>query len=122
MIMTAVVLLAMGFDGTISRIDSLILLGFLGGYMYSLTDKEVHHLHEKQELKRGVFFESLIVVIGIGVLLLSSYFVLKIIEEIVIETSLGGSLIGILSIGIASALPEVSASISGIKIKLKELV
>ena len=50
-------------------------------------------------------------------MLLSAHFLLKIVENIVALTGLGGSLIGVISLGVVSAAPEMFTAISGIKNK-----
>ena len=49
------------------------------------------------------------------VTVLSAQIVLGVTEFVVQTTGIGGSLIGVLTLGIASALPELTTAISGIK-------
>jgi cation:H+ antiporter len=49
------------------------------------------------------------------VTIFSSIIILQLTEEIVSKTGLGGSLIGVMTLGVASALPELTTAVSGIK-------
>ena len=56
-------------------------------------------------------------ILALVVLLFSSTIVLQLTETIVHTTGIGGSLIGVMSLGIASALPELFTAIQGIRKK-----
>ena len=70
-----------------------------------------------ESIKGSVTDEVFLTVIAMGVLLGSSSVVLKVVELIVSDTGIGGSLIGVLTLGIASALPELFTAISGLRKK-----
>jgi cation:H+ antiporter len=59
--------------------------------------------------------DALLSLTAIGVTVLTSIVVLQITENIVFRTGLGGSLIGVVTLGIASALPELTTAITGIR-------
>lgn len=115
MIGTTLMTLVLGFDGTISRLDGLILFGAFVAYIFYLNRTEDRHLPEADELKRSPMHEMLLVIIGLSVLLVSSVIVLNVVEIIVHETGIAGSMIGVFTLGIASALPEFFIAIMGIR-------
>jgi cation:H+ antiporter len=117
MIGTTLMTLILGWDQTISRLDGAILFGTFIWYMFFLYRHEDIKPSKKDPLKHHVAHEIILVLIGMVVLLGSSSIVLNVTEFIVKETGIGGSLIGVLTLGVASALPEFFTAIVGIKKK-----
>ena len=117
MIGTTLLTLLLGWDRTISRLDGIILFGTFIWYMHYLYRKEADHKKKKNILKKGIGFEIFTALIAMAILLVSSCVVLKAVELIVLKTNIGGSLIGVLTLGIASALPEMFTAISGLRKK-----
>ncbi|MFW5714465.1 MAG: sodium:calcium antiporter [Brevefilum sp.] len=129
MIITTIMCIVLGVDGTYSRIDGLILFGSFIAYMYYLYIDERKHYKEEDhgftpdgEVPVGVPRDSkeawgyftiamLALVLTVG----SAMVALQITEIIVDRTGVGGSLIGVLTLGVASALPELVTAISGIR-------
>ncbi len=58
-----------------------------------------------------------IALVAMAVTVLSAQAVLHITERVVEATGVGGSLIGVLTLGLASALPEFTTAISGLRNK-----
>ncbi len=116
MIITTLMTLVLAWDRTLSRIDGMILIGTFFGYMYYLYKQENnknHTTHPEVKIVRDVTIS----IIGFTIMLVSAHFLLKITEQIVNLTGLGGSLIGVVTLGIASATPELFTAISGLKQK-----
>jgi cation:H+ antiporter len=53
----------------------------------------------------------------LGVTIVAAGFVLNITELIVVRTGIGGSLIGVVTLGIASAMPEFITAMAGVRHK-----
>lgn len=117
MIATTLMTLILGWDGTISRVDGAILFGTFIWYMWFLYKHEEKKKLVKEKLKNHIGMEILLTLGGMAVLLGSSMAVLKVTEYIVLKTGIGGSLIGVLTLGVASALPEMFTAIMGLKKK-----
>ncbi|MCH8329279.1 MAG: hypothetical protein IIB81_02715 [Nanoarchaeota archaeon] len=66
------------------------------------------------EGKKGIFVDVLYIIAGLAVIILSAEYILRVAEFFVVKYGVGGSLIGILAIGIATALPELTTSITAI--------
>jgi len=129
MIGTTLMCIVLGWDRVYSRLDGLILFGTFIAYMYYLyMDERKHYKAEdngfsvKGELPRGVpqnareaWRDVGIVVLALGVTIVSAMVTLRITEIVVERTGVGGSLIGVMTLGVASALPELITSISGLR-------
>lgn len=129
MIGTTLLCIILGLDRTYSRLDGLILLGTFIGYMYYLySDERKHYQAEDHGIKpdaplpEGVpqhageaWRDAGIAFIALCITILSAMVALQITETVVQRTGIGGSLIGVVTLGVASALPELITSVSGIR-------
>ncbi len=119
MIGTTLLTMVLAFDGTITRIDGLILLSCFVAYMYYLTRDERHKDHLPDHTSTNPWKDIAAVIIGIAIILVSAHFVLLSTEEVVALTGIGGSMIGVALIGLASALPEMTTAIAALEHKAK---
>lgn len=130
MIATTVMCLVMGLDGSYSRIDGLILFTSFIAYCYYLfVDERKHYKVEDNAVqsdeladdvpqnRQELVKDSLLTVVMIAILIAVASLVLNITELIVIRTGIGGSLIGVLTLGLASALPELTTALAGVRHK-----
>jgi len=129
MILTTVMCIILGIDGIYSRIDGLILAGSFIAYMYYLYaderkhyKEEDHGFSEEGESPEGVpqsakqaWKYGFIALVALLFTIVSAMIALKITEVIVGRTGVGGSLIGVVTLGIASALPELITAVSGVR-------
>ena len=129
MIISTLICIGLGLDGTYSRIDGVILFGLFLLYVAFLYyderkfyKEEDHGFKENGEIPDNVpqtigqaVRDVVISLLAIVVTIFTSIIVLQITENIVSYTGLGGSLIGVMTLGVASALPELTTAISGIK-------
>lgn len=129
MIVTTLMCLVLGWDRHYSRVDGLILFGSFFAYLYYLyLDERKHYdprdngFTEEGEPPAGVprsrqeaVRASLIALAALSVTVGSAMVTLRITEIIVQRTGIGGSLIGVVTLGVASALPELITAISGIR-------
>ena len=129
MIATTVMCIVLGVDGTYSRLDGAILFGSFLAYMYYLfVDERKHYREEDHGFSEegdlpegvpenarqawrdaGVALAALLLTVG------SAMIALQATEVIVARTGIGGSLIGVITLGVASALPELITAISGVR-------
>ncbi len=124
MIGTTVMCIILGWDRYYSRWDGLILFGTFVAYTYYLYRDERKYYKKEESVEaeqadapetgsealRWAFYAAL----AMGVTIVSANLVLRVTEGIVQSTGIGGSLIGVMTLGIASALPELTTAISGI--------
>lgn len=128
MIGTTVMCIILGLDRTYSRLDGAILFGTFIAYTYYLFKDERKYFErspeEEAEKKEGVprsgreaLLYAFIALITMVLTVLSAQVTLHITELVVQATGIGGSLIGVLTLGLASALPEFTTALSGIRRK-----
>ena len=126
MIVTTIMCIVLGLDRVYSRLDGLILFGTFIAYTYYLYADERKHFRKEPEAEakenvpqsnREALKYAVIALGSMGLTIFSAQIVLHITQMIVKTTGIGGSLIGVVTLGIASALPELTTAISGIKNK-----
>ena len=121
MIFTTLMCIVLGWDGTYSRIDGLVLLGAFLLYMWFLYRNEAAspnpEFTSESKSSRQVLRDISIMLGGMTVLLVSAYVLLFQMEGIVETTGLGGSFLGVITLGLASAAPEMLTAIQGIRKK-----
>ena len=129
MITTTIMCIILGLDGTYSRIDGAILFGaFLAYVLYLYYDERKHYKEEDHgftpegETPPGVpktskeaWQYAIVALIAMFVTIASAMLSLQVTEQIVVLTGLGGSLVGVVTLGIASAFPELITAISGMR-------
>jgi cation:H+ antiporter len=130
MIGTTVMCIVMGLDGSYSRLDGAILFGTFIAYTYYLyIDERKHYKKEDNEIAseeiaenvpqngKEVLIDAAIALLMLAVTVVDAGFVLNITELIVVRTGIGGSLIGVVTLGIASAMPEFITAMAGVRHK-----
>ena len=130
MIGTTVMCIVMGWDGSYSRLDGAILFGTFIVYTYYLyVDERKHYKKEDNEIaseeiaenvpqnQKEVLIDAAIALLMLGVTVVDAGYVLKITELIVVRTGISGSLIGVVTLGIASAMPEFITAMAGVRHK-----
>ncbi len=130
MIATTVMCIVLGLDGVYSRFDGAILFGSFILYSYYLfMDERKHYKAEDNQPQsekiangiprsgKDVLRDSIISLLMLGLTVFAATYVLSITEIVVGRTGIGGSLIGVLTLGVASALPEFTTALAGIRHK-----
>ena len=130
MIGTTVMCLILGWDGNYSRLDGAILFGSFLAYSYYLyKDERKHykeednHLHSEEVAEDApangseVVSDANITEGMLMIIIACATVVLSATEMIVERTGVGGSLIGVVPLGLASALPELITALAGFAIK-----
>ena len=116
MILASLLTLILGWDGTFSRLDGLILLLTFIAYMVFLYKRE--ETNEKvKKIKTKIGKQVVIMFLSFIGLIVGANFLLQSSEKIVMITGLGASLIGVVSIGVVSAAPEFFTAIYGVRHK-----
>lgn len=129
MIGTTLMCLVLGWDRFYSRWDGLILFGTFFLYMYYLYMDERRHYRKEDhgftpegDLPPGVPQTALqawrdfgIAVLALLITVGGAVVALQVTEVVVVRTGIGGSLIGVVTLGVASALPELITAVSGIR-------
>ena len=130
MIATSILCLILGMDGSFSRIDGAILfLTFIAYNYYLYKDERKFYKEEDNSVKSEsmdgkipanlseVFKDALVTLGLLLIIILAASLVLNVTEILVKRTGIGGSLIGVLTLGVASALPEFTTAMAGLRHK-----
>lgn len=129
MIGTTVMCLILGWDRTYSRLDGAILFGTFIAYIYYLyVDERKHYKAHENGFSEtgappegvptsamGALRDAAIALVALVITIGSAMTALQLTEIIVQRTGIGGSLIGVTTLGVASALPELITAVSGIR-------
>ncbi len=130
MISSTVMCILLGLDGTYSRLDGFILFGSFVLYsLYLYFDERKFYKAEdnipvSEEIsdsipttRKQVLIDSGIAVLLMAVTVFAASNVLSITEIVVNRTNISGSLIGVITLGLASALPELTTALAGVRQK-----
>ncbi len=124
MIGTTVMCIILGWDRLFSRWDGLILFGTFIAYTYYLywderkyfvkEEKAPEESNDAPKTGREAVAYAVTALLAMGVTIIAAQAVLQITEIVVLRTGISGSLLGVVTLGLASALPELTTAISGI--------
>ncbi|MFH0868553.1 MAG: sodium:calcium antiporter [Candidatus Woesearchaeota archaeon] len=119
LILAAILLLLFASDGKLSRIEGAVMFfGYIVflWFLWMREDKDIHRHHTRVDLdgndKKAIFLDIIHIIMGIVIVIFSAGYVLRVASFFVTRYEIGGSLIGILAIGVATALPELTTSIT----------
>ena len=104
-------------SGTLTRLDGLILLGSFVAYMIYLYSTRKEELAEQgdSDPSKKPRMDFIIGLLAMGVVIGSAEVFLRVVEIAVEQTGLSQSMIGVASVGIVSAFPEMITAISGLR-------
>lgn len=112
---TAVLFLIL-LDGTLSRIDSVILLVLFAAYLFILIRSALKNRTEEDEAKALSWTKSLLfVVAGAAAIILGGNLVVNSAKTIAINLGMGETLVGLTIVAIGTSLPELVTSIVAAK-------
>lgn len=130
MIATSILCLILGVDGSFSRLDGGILfLTFIAYNYYLYKDERKFYKEEDNSVQsesmdgkipanlKEVFKDAIVTLGLLLIIILAASLVLNVTEIVVQRTGVGGSLIGVLTLGVASALPEFTTALAGLRHK-----
>ncbi|RCU44232.1 sodium:calcium antiporter [Haloplanus salinus] len=103
------------WDGTISRLDGVLLLGLYLLYVGAIitrrgSTQSLREAPSKNPRRDTVVATGLLVLV-----LLSASLLLSVVEGVVDALAIGGSMVGVVTIGVAAALPELTAVMDAIR-------
>ena len=104
-------------SGTLTRLDgAILLLSFLlyMFYLYTTRNEELAQQGDS-EPSNSPRLDFLVGIVAMAVVLGSAEIFLRVVELAVEHTGLSGSMIGVASVGIVSAFPEMITAISGLR-------
>jgi len=114
-------LFAVAFDGQVSRIEGLLLIGAYAAYVLALMNGTTVPDEQPRPLAGGGIRSWLALLVGLGVVIASSEVTVNSVVHIARELDISEAVIAVLIIGLGTSLPELSISISAILKKRTEL-
>ncbi|MFB6099825.1 MAG: hypothetical protein ABEK16_01000 [Candidatus Nanohalobium sp.] len=103
--------------GTLTRLDGLVLVGSFVAYIYYLYTTRKEELAEQGdgEASRRPRMDFAIGILAMFFVIGSAEIFLDVVEVLIAQTGLSGSMIGVASVGVVSAFPEMITAISGLR-------
>jgi len=121
MLFSILLLIILGYNGIISRLEGLILVSLYLFYLYKLYDVEESSKYIKSKNQKNIFIHIIYLFIGLTFLSISADTIVKYAVNLSKILSIEQSIIGVLIIGIATGLPELTTAIEGIRKKSKDM-
>ncbi len=130
MIASTIMCIVLGIDGTYSRLDGFILFGsFIAYSLYLYFDERKHYQKEDNipedekvsdnipKNKKQLRVDAGVSILMLAITVMVASLVLSVTEIIVNRTGVSGSMIGVVTLGLASALPELTTALAGARHK-----
>lgn len=115
MLLALALTLALAVDGTISRIDGVVLLGAYGAYLYYSYHRRGRAPSLPASSPTNPRRDALVAAGALLLVLLSASLLMAVAQLVVEALALGGSMIGVVTIGVAAALPELSTVLDAVR-------
>ena len=110
------VLCIMLFDGTLSRLDAIILLLVFAGYMLLLIRSALKNRTEEEDRKVLSWTKSIVfTVIGVAAIIGGGQLVVNTASSIAVSLGMGETLVGLTIVAVGTSLPELVTSIVAAK-------
>lgn len=104
-----------GSEGTLTRTDGLILLCFLGIYLYALIGDAVSSIRTKEEKGTFKVKDIFMIIIGIGGIILGGQLVVNSATKIAEMLNVSQNVIALTIVAIGTSLPELVTSVVATK-------
>ena len=115
MVLAFVLTLGVAWDGTVTRLDGLVLLlGYVVYAGYSLHTRP-RGVALPAAASEDVSRDALVAVLGLVGVLVGAFLILGEVQSVVERFGLSGSMVGVVTLGLASALPELSTVVDAIR-------
>jgi len=118
MLGSIVVIFLLSLNGFIGRLEGFLLIGLYLIYLWNLG--KIEHFAQKVGdgySQKHLIGAILLIPIAFAGLFFSAYIVLGVAEQLVTLWGVSGSLVGVLVIGLGTALPELATAVSAIRAK-----
>jgi cation:H+ antiporter len=112
LIATAGIVLLLSIGGFISRFEAALLIIIYIAYLYYLNHKKMYHIKAKNNLSKAtISIYSLLIIISFGIMGLVTNTILNFSQILIASLPISASFFGVVVLGIASALPELSTAL-----------
>jgi len=123
LILSSIVLLLLTFafyvsnkdEGLITKINGLMMLCFLGLYLYVLIEDAIKSINKKEEIKHFKFNDIIMVIIGLFGIIMGGKLVVNNATIIANLFNVSDNVIALTIVAIGTSLPEIVTSIVAIK-------
>lgn len=116
-----VLALVVTWNGTITRLEGIALLVVFVAYIADRYRRRSRGLEPEEPPSEHVLVDAGIAVVALAIVVLGAFVVLALIQSLVASLRLGGSTVGVVSIGVAAALPELSTVVEALRQRQPEV-
>jgi cation:H+ antiporter len=109
-----VLTLLVAWDGTIARLDGLLLLAAYGAYL-GYSYRRHRGSAPPGEPSANVPRDAVVAGTMLLLVLASASILLAVVDDVVASVLLGGSMVGVLTLGIAASFPELGTVLDGVR-------
>ncbi|WP_152039435.1 sodium:calcium antiporter [Salinigranum salinum] len=113
--------LVVSFDGRVSRLDGLALLVAFAVYAYWTVSTHGKTEPLPKSASTRPKRDAARAFVGFLLVLASAFVVLRVVDDLVVTLGLNGSMVGVVTIGLAAALPELTTVVESLRRKTPEL-
>lgn len=107
--------LLVAMDGTVSRLDGVLLLAVYLGYVVVAVLRQERTQPMQEPMSVNPRRDALLAGVFLLLVLAAASLVLSVVGSVVDRLALGGSTVGVVTIGVAGALPELTAVTDAIR-------
>jgi cation:H+ antiporter len=107
--------LAVAADGTVSRLDGGLLLAAYLGYVAVAVATRERTRTIREPPSTNPRRDAVVATGLLGLVLIAASLMLAVVETVVARLALGGSMVGVVTIGVAAALPELTTVIDAVR-------
>jgi len=107
--------LAVAWDGRIGRLDGLLLLGLYLAYVAMRVSRRERTTSLREPPSTNPRWDAITAAGLLVLVLLSATLLLSVVELVVEGLALGGSMVGVVTLGVAAALPELTTVMDAIR-------
>ena len=112
MIAISAVFLLLGWDGTVSRVDGLILIALFAAYIGYMIWEAIHSNDEGEEIKQLSIGQALLfTILGLGLIVLGSNVAVDAATELARIFGMSERFIGLTIVALGTSLPELFTSV-----------
>ena len=116
MLVAFAVTLALGWDGSVTRLDGLVLLVVYVGYLVAgVRARDRSHPLPSTDGDATVRRDALVAALGLVGVLVGATVILRTTEVLIATLRLGGSMVGVITLGVAAAIPEFATVVESIR-------
>ncbi len=109
------------FDGLVSRLDGLALLVAFVAYAYWTVTTHGRMASPPEAASANPRRDAVVALVGFLLVLGSAFVVLRVVDDLVVTLGLNGSMVGVVTIGLAAALPELSTVVESLRRRTPDL-